>query len=92
MIYTSTHDNDTLLGWLKNLSDEEKRLVQSYLNTYEEYNMTWKCIEKVMSSKSKLSIIQMQDFLELGSEAQNEYSWYCIWKLGMESQQKCINF
>ena len=39
------------------------------MNTYEEYNMTWKCIEKVMSSKSKLSIIQMQDFLELGSEA-----------------------
>ena len=69
VIYTSTHDNDTLLGWLNNLSDEEKRLVQSYLNTYEEYNMTWKCIEKVMSSKSKLSIIQMQDFLELGSEA-----------------------
>ena len=69
VIYTSTHDNDTLLGWLNNLNDDEKRLVQSYLNTYEEYNMTWNCIEKVMSSKSKLSIIQMQDFLELGSEA-----------------------
>ena len=25
VIYTSTHDNDTLLGWLNNLRDEEKR-------------------------------------------------------------------
>lgn len=69
VIYTSTHDNDTLLGWLKNKSDDEKCLVQNYLDTYEEYNITWKCIEKVMSSKSKLSILPMQDFLELDSEA-----------------------
>ena len=53
----------------KKLSDDEKRFVQCYLDTYEEYNIVWKCIEKVMSSQSKLSIIQMQDFLELGSEA-----------------------
>ena len=51
------------------LADDEKRFVQCYLDTYEEYNIVWKCIEKVMSSQSKLSIIQMQDFLELGSEA-----------------------
>lgn len=69
IIYTSTHDNNTLLGWLRNISDDEKNALQSYLDTYEEYNMTWKCIEKVMSSKSKLSIIPMQDLLELGSEA-----------------------
>ena len=69
VVYTSTHDNDTLVGWQKHLSDEEKRNVQCYLDTYEEYNMIWKCIEKVLSSKSKLSIIPMQDYLELDSEA-----------------------
>ena len=68
VIYTSTHDNDTLLGWLKKLSEDERRVVQRYLGTDEEYNMTWKCIEKVISANSKLSIIPMQDFLGLDSE------------------------
>lgn len=67
VIYTSTHDNDTLLGWVQNLSEDELRLVQRYLETDEEYNMAWKCIEKVMSAKSKLSIIPIQDFLGLDS-------------------------
>lgn len=69
VLYTSTHDNDTLLSWLYHLSDEEKGNVQRYLNTNDEYNIAWKCIEKVMSAKSKLSIIPLQDYLELDSEA-----------------------
>lgn len=69
VIYTSTHDNDTLFGWLTKLNEEEKLHVQRYLETNEEYNLIWKCIEKVMGSKSILSIIPMQDFLQLSSEA-----------------------
>ena len=69
VFYTSSHDNNTILGWFKNASVDEKHFVQEYLMAYEENDFAWKCIEKVMSSESKLSIIPMQDFLELGSEA-----------------------
>lgn len=69
VVYLSTHDNDTVLGWLSHIGSEERSFLQSYLNTYGEEDIVWKCIEKVMSTESQLSIIPMQDFLELGSEA-----------------------
>ncbi|MBB6446629.1 4-alpha-glucanotransferase [Bacillus benzoevorans] len=69
VIYTSSHDNDTLLGWFSHASEYEKRFLTSYLGTSAEDDIVWACIEKVMSAESMLSIIPLQDFLQLDSEA-----------------------
>lgn len=69
VIYTSSHDNDTLLGWVSHVSDHEKYFLKSYLGTVAADQIVWKCIEKVMSAESILSIIPLQDFLQLGSKA-----------------------
>ena len=31
VMYTGTHDNDTMQGWLENLGDEQLQLVCEYL-------------------------------------------------------------
>lgn len=69
VIYTSSHDNDTILGWLRHAGDKEKNFIYTYLGTFAEDKIVWACIEKVMSAESFLSIIAMQDILQLGSEA-----------------------
>lgn len=69
IIYIATHDNDTLLGWIRNSSQYVRSFVMEYVEASCENEFLWKCIDKVMESPSKLSIIQMQDFLGLGSEA-----------------------
>lgn len=57
VFYTGTHDNNTLKGWLDQLSPTERR-----------YDGVWKCIEQVIASKSKYIILQLQDILEVGEE------------------------
>ena len=32
VVYTGTHDNETLLGWLDNISSEDRKMVEAYLD------------------------------------------------------------
>ena len=67
--YTGTHDNDTILGWLKSLSEEELDYVLDYLRSGSLEEGVWDLIALAWSSPADTAITQMQDFLELGSEA-----------------------
>lgn len=69
VMYTGTHDNDTLQGWLINSSDEEVEFARNYLKLTKEEGEVWGMIRGVWSSVADTAIAQMQDFLELGSEA-----------------------
>lgn len=70
VVYTGTHDNDTLTGW-KNDKNQKARIQRAaeYLGLNEEEGFTWGMLRAAYSSTSDLAIIQMQDLLELGSEA-----------------------
>ena len=67
--YIGTHDNDTCVGYIKSLDKETLAFARKYmsLNVFEGY--VWGIIRTVYSSVSDLVIVQMQDFLELGSDA-----------------------
>jgi len=65
--YTGTHDNDTLLGWLRSLENSEKKMVANYIQPKKE-NVSERLIEWVWSSTAEIAIIPMQDLLGLGSE------------------------
>ncbi len=67
--YTGTHDNDTIIGWLKSTDPKSAKMAKSYVNTsFFEY----KCmsfIRSVYASPAALAIIPMQDVMGLDSKA-----------------------
>ena len=77
--YTGTHDNDTLMGFINNLSDWDynnlQRGVHSSLkklrlakNTEKDENLAKSIIKMGFKCKANTFIIPMQDVLLLGSE------------------------
>ncbi|PSS30298.1 4-alpha-glucanotransferase/amyloplastic like [Actinidia chinensis var. chinensis] len=68
VVYTGTHDNDTIQGWWDSLPQEEKSNVLKYLSITEE-NIPWALIQAALSSVAQTAIIPMQDILRLGSSA-----------------------
>lgn len=69
VVYTSTHDSDTLTGWLENLNANLLDYVVDYFALSEEEGYSWGVIRGAMASVAQLSIAQLQDFLELDNTA-----------------------
>lgn len=71
VVYTGTHDNDTLAGWYKEMDIEKKEFSIDYLgNSRTPAEMVhWDFIRLALSSVADLAIIPVQDYLGLGTEA-----------------------
>jgi len=67
VVYTGTHDNDTTLGWYLSLDDKIRQYVDEYLGCSREVS-PWPMIRSVLSSRSRLAVIPMQDILGLAGE------------------------
>lgn len=67
VVYTGTHDNDTSLGWFKQLDNQTREHCLAYLN-YPKEAMPWPLIQAALASVAQIAIIPMQDLLEAGSE------------------------
>lgn len=67
--YTGTHDNDTVVGWYTNASDEEKTFVSRYLGASETEAVRRAMLRCGQSSVADLFVAQIQDYLGYGSEA-----------------------
>jgi 4-alpha-glucanotransferase len=68
VVYTGTHDNDTIKGWFQKLSDPVKMEVCNYLNC-DGSEINWDLIRAAWRSKAALAVAPMQDFLGLDSTA-----------------------
>ena len=69
VIYTGTHDNDTVNGWWNSGAAEyEKRNAEAYVGRSDD-GIHWAFIRAAQCSSANLSIIPLQDVLGLGSEA-----------------------
>lgn len=68
IVYTGTHDNDTLVGWWQSQSAAEKKNITQYINA-RKGNIRERLIELVWSTNAKTAIIPMQDILALGTHA-----------------------
>lgn len=66
VVYTGTHDNDTILGWYQQLEENAKKHLHSVLNT-DEPDMPNALIDMALATKADLAIIPMQDILALDS-------------------------
>lgn len=67
VVYTGTHDNDTIAGWWEKASAEEREAVSARIGAGGEIH--WALISMVMESDAALAIVPVQDVLGLGSEA-----------------------
>jgi len=69
VIYTGTHDNDTVVGWWHSgAAEHERRYAEAYLGRCED-GIHWAFIRAVQDSPGCLSVVPLQDVLGLGSEA-----------------------
>jgi len=64
VVYTGTHDNDTLVGWYACRTDAEKAKIDSYFG-YHLSDVAWDFIRLAFSSVSQIAIVPMQDPLRL---------------------------
>lgn len=62
--YTGTHDNETIAGWFKSITEEERQMARDYLCDYytPEDQLNWCFISLVMRSKANLCVIPLQDY------------------------------
>ena len=69
VIYTGTHDNDTVVGWWRSgAADHERRNAEAYVGRSDD-GIHWAFIRAAQCSPASLSVIPLQDVLGLGSEA-----------------------
>jgi len=66
-VYTGTHDNETMVGWLEGRTAEEMALIREYLDdrTTPADQLYKKMIRLAMMSVGKTCIIPVQDYLGL---------------------------
>lgn len=71
VVYTGTHDNNTILGWLDEMAPEDRLLAERYLNNRytRKEDMPWDFIRLAMASVADLAVTPIQEFLCLGGEA-----------------------
>lgn len=65
VVYTGTHDNDTSLSWFQSLPESQRKKITQYLHC-EDRDMPAALVESALASVAKLSVIPLQDMLELG--------------------------
>lgn len=71
VVYTGTHDNQTLSAWYDELTEEDRKFADDYLGLagQTKEQKVWAFIRMAMQSVSDICIIPLQDYLALGKEA-----------------------
>jgi 4-alpha-glucanotransferase len=75
VVYTGTHDHDTIVGWLATLTDEQRAELARQLarHAIDEPAPHWALVRLALASRAALAILPAQDVLGLGSEARMNY-------------------
>lgn len=68
VVYTGTHDNDTVLGWWQSLGEETRDQVRRYCDD-DGTAPHWSLIRLACASVARLSLVPLQDVLGLGAQA-----------------------
>ena len=71
--YSGTHDNMTMAQWFQNADAKDVDDAVAYLGLSEEEGYVAGMVRGAMSSVSRLCIVQLQDYLELGEEARMNF-------------------
>ena len=83
VVYTGTHDNDTINGWAQNNDQMEVAYAEKYLNATRNNGFNWAMMKAALGSVADTCILMMQDLIGLGSEGRintpstvgNNWTW-----------------
>ncbi|SBW10944.1 4-alpha-glucanotransferase [uncultured Eubacteriales bacterium] len=67
--YTGTHDNETVLGWMDSAPAADVAYAREYLRVSAAEGANWTMMRSIWASVADTAVTQMQDLLDLGSEA-----------------------
>ncbi|MEN6385245.1 MAG: 4-alpha-glucanotransferase [Phycisphaerales bacterium] len=87
VVYTGTHDNNTIKGWFVNeLNPEKRKNLFEYIGKRVSIkDLNWELIRLAMSSVAQTAIFPMQDILNLGPQcrmnnpAKSKGNW--LWRV-----------
>lgn len=71
--YTGTHDNETLVGYLKGKKKDELKFAYQYFNVKKKADLPYAIIRELYSSIADVVIVQMQDLLMLDNKARMNF-------------------
>jgi 4-alpha-glucanotransferase len=87
VVYTGTHDNPTTRGWYEELPSYQRQNLWHYLESPEREGgqVSWELMRLAWSSVAALTLVPLQDLLNLGQEArmnvpgcaEGNWSWRC---------------
>jgi 4-alpha-glucanotransferase len=87
VVYTGTHDNPTTRGWFEELPDDQRKRITDYLKLAgsESSVVAPALMDLAWSSVAALSIVPLQDLLNLGNDArmnfpghpEGNWTWRC---------------
>ena len=90
VVYTGTHDNNTVTGWLReDVCEKQRMFLEDYIGREGPDGIAWDLIRLAMSSVARQAVIPLQDVLGLGSEARmntpgtDERNW--VWRFRDEA-------
>ena len=69
VVYTGTHDNETMRGWYNHVAEADRKYAEEYVDVRSEDTAAWTFIRTAFLSVADTCIIPMQDYLNLGDEA-----------------------
>ena len=73
VVYTGTHDNETVVSWFNHASEDEQRHVLSYMNAPAGQNIAWDLIRLAYASVADTAVATLQDLMNLGDEARMNF-------------------
>jgi 4-alpha-glucanotransferase len=94
VVYTGTHDNDTVLGWYERIEEKERDFARRYL-ARDGQNISWDLIRAAWSSVAVFAVAPMQDFLGLDNHARMNYpsklgdNW--VWRMPSEALNEALS-
>jgi 4-alpha-glucanotransferase len=72
VVYTGTHDNDTVVGWYESTPEEYRDFCRRYLGR-DGTDIAWDQIRAAWASVAQWAIAPLQDALSLGTQARMNY-------------------
>ena len=86
VVYTGTHDNDTIVSWWNSATEDERHHLREYLAT-DGRTIQWDLIRTGMASVADTVIFPLQDILGLSNEhrmnfpgkSEGYWTWRFLW-------------
>jgi 4-alpha-glucanotransferase len=91
VVYTGTHDNDTIMGWTASASPADVEMAKRYMHFDGSEGFNWAMMRLALMSVADTCILMMPDLIGLGSEARINTPSTLGGNWGWRIDSNCIN-